>query len=228
LWAGERATLLILSSFYQQFCCFESSKVDTHAVDLFLLLQAHFLSRDALQSIAASRADYLDNLADLGFIPRGFARGHRRDGEPDPDVNALNYRVVKAVLCAGFYPNVVRVQVSVNCVLLRRGNSKRASPSFALSQKEKTMPSCNDKRFIVERSGSKAQGFEVPAHLAWSCVRTTTTGAHHAGNVPPSAEATLQQPLSLHALLVVPFKQAAPLTLSLSLGAAPRADVQGD
>ncbi|GAQ91802.1 ATP-dependent RNA helicase A [Klebsormidium nitens] len=73
--------------------------------------QANFLSRESLQSIEASRADYLENLADLGFIPRGFARDFVQPGQPDPDVNALNFRVVKAVLCAGFYPNVVRVQL---------------------------------------------------------------------------------------------------------------------
>jgi hypothetical protein len=196
---------LILSSFYQQFCCFESSKLDTHAIDLFVVLQAHFLSREALQSMAASRADYLDNLADLGFIPRGFARGHRRDGEPNPDVNALNYRVVKAVLCAGFYPNVVRVQVSVERVSTEEGKLKM-SPNFVSSheQEDDAVLQRQIVPYQTERSGSNAQGFEVSAHLAWSCGLITTTGAHHACNIPPSAEATLTHPMSLHALIVVP------------------------
>jgi hypothetical protein len=132
---GEREKSLILSSFHQQFCCFESGELATHAVDLSLVLQAHFLSREALQSIAASRADYLDNLADLGFIPRGFARGHRQDGEPDSDVNALNCRVVKVVLCAGLYSNVVRVQVSVERVSTEEGKLK-VSPNFVLSHEQ--------------------------------------------------------------------------------------------
>lgn len=67
--------------------------------------QANFLSRETLSGIEASRTDYLKILVDLGFLPT-FAdynvTGHL-------NANANSVRVVKALICAGFYPNIVRV-----------------------------------------------------------------------------------------------------------------------
>mmetsp|Transcript_40726 Transcript_40726/g.129928 ORF Transcript_40726/g.129928 Transcript_40726/m.129928 type:complete len:263 (+) Transcript_40726:603-1391(+) len=73
----------------------------------------HFLSDQTLEGMQASRADYAAVLKDLGYVGNDYVnhvrRGSGRSGL-SVDTMAENVRVVKAVLCAGFYPNVVRVQ----------------------------------------------------------------------------------------------------------------------
>lgn len=68
--------------------------------------QAHFLSRETLSGIEASRADYLKILVDLGFLPT--VADYNVSGA-HLNANASSVRVVKALICAGFYPNIVRV-----------------------------------------------------------------------------------------------------------------------
>ncbi|CAM6128719.1 unnamed protein product [Calypogeia fissa] len=76
---------------------------------------SNFLSRETLVGIEASRQDFLKILADIGFLPPGVGGGggsKRMDqtlSGTDLDSNASIIRVVKAVICAGFYPNIVRV-----------------------------------------------------------------------------------------------------------------------
>lgn len=67
---------------------------------------ANFLSRETLLGIEASRADYLKILVDLGFLS-GVA-DYNVSTSP-VNANATSVRVVKALICAGFYPNIVRV-----------------------------------------------------------------------------------------------------------------------
>ena len=78
----------------------------------------NFLNHQALEAVQASREDYANALADLGFLPRDVVRlvnrRHKSD-EARPELamlfaNEHNGRIIKAVLCAGFYPNVVRVK----------------------------------------------------------------------------------------------------------------------
>jgi ATP-dependent RNA helicase DHX57 len=74
-------------------------------------LSGNFLSREVLAGIQASRSDYLQILADLGFVP-GFEdreHGKGQSAEDSLSTNANSVRVVKALICAGFYPNIVRV-----------------------------------------------------------------------------------------------------------------------
>ena len=72
----------------------------------------HFLSRQAMESIQASRNDYAAVLADLGFVTRQYLQNLRREGFGGgvADRNANASRVVKAALVAGFYPQVVNVR----------------------------------------------------------------------------------------------------------------------
>jgi len=68
-----------------------------------------------MEATAASRADLAAQLADLGFLPAAYARACR-DGGPMPaeaaayDDHSGNARIVKAALCAGFYPAILRVE----------------------------------------------------------------------------------------------------------------------
>lgn len=70
----------------------------------------YFLARKTLISIANGRKQLADALADAGFGLPGEVRS-RRGWERDSSVNqfADNVRVLKAVLCAALYPNVVRI-----------------------------------------------------------------------------------------------------------------------
>lgn len=75
----------------------------------FEYCNANFLSRETLVGMEASRIDYLKILADIGFC----SWSGKRDSESlinDLNVNSSNIRVVKSVICAGFYPNVVQVR----------------------------------------------------------------------------------------------------------------------
>ena len=89
-------------------------------------VEESFLSAQVLREMDAARFDLLDTLSELGFVPRGASgalRRHERQGggggadgwEGDPALetllrNAGSARVVKAVLCAGLYPSVCRVE----------------------------------------------------------------------------------------------------------------------
>lgn len=70
---------------------------------------ANFLSRESLVQMEASQTDYLKMLADIGFCSWSGKRdsSHLLD---DLNVNSHNVRVVKSVVCAGFYPSIVRVR----------------------------------------------------------------------------------------------------------------------
>lgn len=70
----------------------------------------HFLSRKTLIAIRNSRRQLADALADAGFGLPGEMRS-QRGWERDSSVNQFgdNVRVLKAVLCAALYPNVIRV-----------------------------------------------------------------------------------------------------------------------
>eukprot|EP00271_Cylindrocystis_brebissonii_P016940 TRINITY_DN4199_c0_g3_i1.p1 TRINITY_DN4199_c0_g3~~TRINITY_DN4199_c0_g3_i1.p1 ORF type:complete len:416 (-),score=36.57 TRINITY_DN4199_c0_g3_i1:441-1598(-) len=77
-------------------------------------LETNFLSRESLITIEASRADFVKALSVLGFASSDYNRGSRSAGKASGphslDTNAQNGRVVKAVICAGLYPHIVRVQ----------------------------------------------------------------------------------------------------------------------
>lgn len=80
----------------------------------------------AMDAILDGRAEYASILADLGFVPGDYVQLTRQGGlsaglgggaGPKPftgpgglDEYAGNARVIKAALCAGFYPSILRVE----------------------------------------------------------------------------------------------------------------------
>ncbi|KAJ7559257.1 hypothetical protein O6H91_04G075900 [Diphasiastrum complanatum] len=78
----------------------------------------NFLSLDALLGIEASRLQYFKILIDLGFVSYDFTSKEsalqfnaNTDLAPkDCNLNSNNSRIVKAVICAGFYPNIISVK----------------------------------------------------------------------------------------------------------------------
>ena len=78
-------------------------------------IDAHSLSWQGLDACRASRDDFAAVLADLGFVGRAYVERVRREEAVDSrahaaDAHSHSIRVVKAALCAGLYPNVVRVR----------------------------------------------------------------------------------------------------------------------
>ncbi|KAL2610391.1 hypothetical protein R1flu_028964 [Riccia fluitans] len=67
---------------------------------------SNYLSRETLVGIEASRLDFIKILTDIGFLQ---SRGYGGADVDAYDANSNSIRVVKAVICAGFYPNIVRV-----------------------------------------------------------------------------------------------------------------------
>lgn len=78
-------------------------------------LQESFLSRLTLFQMEDLRRQFADILMDVGFLPRDFrlkgARGGPKIGPssvPSPsDAHSDNVHLIKAILCAGLYPNII-------------------------------------------------------------------------------------------------------------------------
>jgi len=75
----------------------------------------HFLSDQAMEAIEAGRRDLAGSLADIGLVPKSYlsamrGKGNRNDAWRHANASADNANIVKAALCAGFYPNVLRVE----------------------------------------------------------------------------------------------------------------------
>lgn len=75
-------------------------------------LRSNFLSNKTLRAIEDSRRQLADSLAETGL--RGvISAGKQRNWERVEalNTNSLNERVLKAVICAGMYPNIVRLDM---------------------------------------------------------------------------------------------------------------------
>jgi HrpA-like RNA helicase len=92
-------------------------------------LRDSFLSRMTLFQMDESRKQYAKLLVDIGFLPRGFRLTGKEHGA---NSNAKNLGLVKAVLAAGLYPNIiVAPQAIVN------GTSKQAANGIAFKSRNK-------------------------------------------------------------------------------------------
>ena len=72
-----------------------------------------FLAPEALFSILDGRVEIARILADVGFVSSAYAQRIARgisEGDSHFDAFATNSRFVRAALCAGFYPNLIRVK----------------------------------------------------------------------------------------------------------------------
>jgi hypothetical protein len=91
-----------------------------------------------LDNLAATRRDLAANLADIQLIPAAYmrtfsaARHQQNDNAAFAAINAAagNANIVKAALCAGAYPNVLRVEhPATKCVVVDAGRAGRVSDS---------------------------------------------------------------------------------------------------
>lgn len=68
----------------------------------------NFLSRKGLIAIAESRKQLADSLVDAGFC---VSAGQNWERAPMLNANGKNVRVLRAVICAALYPNIVRIDL---------------------------------------------------------------------------------------------------------------------
>jgi hypothetical protein len=61
------------------------------------------------QTIKKNKQHLADNLSELGFI------SDKSPADPDANVNSENKMLLRAVLCAGLYPNAAKVH-TLECV----------------------------------------------------------------------------------------------------------------
>jgi hypothetical protein len=67
-------------------------------------LKENFLGRLTLTQIEHSRKQFAGNLKDIGFLPKHFKLQESNNVE---NANSANTGLIKAVLCAGLYPNII-------------------------------------------------------------------------------------------------------------------------
>ncbi|KAL3157309.1 hypothetical protein ABBQ38_001539 [Trebouxia sp. C0009 RCD-2024] len=80
----------------------------------------NFLSESALDAIEAGRAEFAATLMDMGLLPPSFQawlHQQSKSGVAPSDTNphefdayCNNARIIKAALCAGYYPSILRVE----------------------------------------------------------------------------------------------------------------------
>lgn len=67
-------------------------------------LKENFLGRLTLLQMEDLRRQFHSLLTDIGFLPRGF---HLKELDHAANINCQNRGLVKAILCAGLYPNII-------------------------------------------------------------------------------------------------------------------------
>eukprot|EP00934_Nitzschia_sp_Nitz4_P009465 Nitzschia sp. Nitz4//scaffold4_size323378//311970//317685//NITZ4_000719-RA/size323378-snap-gene-0.432-mRNA-1//1//CDS//3329553576//9455//frame0 len=95
--------LTILNA-YTQWKLLREKKAPRRKLDVFL--KESFLSYMALNQMENLKEQYAKLLKDLGFLPNSF-RVKNCAADETSNVNSSNLGLVKAILCAGLYPNIL-------------------------------------------------------------------------------------------------------------------------
>ena len=72
----------------------------------------HCLSKEGMNNMNELRKQLARAMVDIGFLSSEEAREVKSAGSGAEDMTVARMRIVRAVLCAGMYPNVVQVKVS--------------------------------------------------------------------------------------------------------------------
>lgn len=84
-------------------------------------LKENFLGRQTLHQMEDQKKQFTKLLKDIGFLPGSYTSG--QDSNSIADINASNSGLIKAVLCAGLYPNIV---VAPRTLLPQQGGKKNS------------------------------------------------------------------------------------------------------
>jgi ATP-dependent RNA helicase DHX57 len=99
--AAEGSDHLTILNAFSQWKDLKRQKGDR---DVRSFLTDSFLSRLTLQQMEDLRKQFAGLLTEIGFLPKGF-RLHEKNSPENS--NASNVGLIKAVLCAGLYPNII-------------------------------------------------------------------------------------------------------------------------
>jgi HrpA-like RNA helicase len=91
-------------------------------------LKENFLGRLTLVQMEDLRRQFHSLLADIGFLPRGF---RLKDRDHPANGNSQNRGLIKAVLCAGLYPNII---VAPRSVVLSQGATNKGKQSSVVGE----------------------------------------------------------------------------------------------
>jgi hypothetical protein len=127
--ASESSDLLTVLSVFDSW-----NLLSDHAARKYV--QSHYLSYGTLSQMQELRQQYARYLVDSGFLPSGFRlrRGRTPDHECSlaANMNSGNMSLLKAVLCAGLYPNVMVAPRS-----LVSGQSSQSAGEMAFQSRKK-------------------------------------------------------------------------------------------
>ncbi|XP_015788872.1 probable ATP-dependent RNA helicase YTHDC2 [Tetranychus urticae] len=96
---------------------------------------ANFVRSATMEMIAGTRAQLLGQLRASGFI-RARGPGDIRD----LNINSDHWGVIKAALCAGAYPNILKVDLSKKNLISNKDSSIRFHPSSVLIETSENRP----------------------------------------------------------------------------------------
>ena len=102
----------------------EWSEVRSHSEKERAYCNKYFLSSSSMKTIADTKSKIHGELASLGIVDQGAKDNLNR--------NSLCWPLVKAVLVAGCYPNVLRVDLAKNQLVAARENNVRFHASSSL------------------------------------------------------------------------------------------------
>ncbi|XP_002973866.2 DExH-box ATP-dependent RNA helicase DExH1 [Selaginella moellendorffii] len=134
---------------------------------------SNFLSREALASIEASREDYLNVLRELGFVPGDIS---------SLEASSNSVRVIKAVVCAGFYPKIARVRHPEKTYVQTEGGTV---PKLAAAHEVQYFTRLDGRVFLHPASVNFSAGhFESPWLVVTDMVKTSKVYARETSMVP--------------------------------------------
>ena len=99
--AAEGSDHLTILNAFTQWKDLKRNKGDR---DVRSFLTDSFLSRLTLQQMEDLRKQFAGLLTEIGFLPKGFRLHEKNSPE---NINGSNVGLIKAVLCAGLYPNII-------------------------------------------------------------------------------------------------------------------------
>lgn len=114
-------------------------------------LRDNFLSRLTLFQMEDLRRQFTDLLIDIGFLPKKFRCDNRRGGRSEgqrggledeaagPNKNSKNLQLVKAILCAGLYPNII---VAPRPLVIGTSDKKAGECAFSSQKGEVHLHPC--------------------------------------------------------------------------------------
>lgn len=132
--AVEGSDHLTILNAFGQWKELKNSKKGNRVVNSFL--KENFLGRLTLHQMEDLRSQFAKLLKDIGFLPSSFQVKNIND--TGANANAKNMGLVKAVLCAGLYPNILvapRPLVSTPGVAKKKGDKKVGECAFQSHRK---------------------------------------------------------------------------------------------